>query len=235
MNHYEILGIHPNSSKLEISTAFRKLAKLYHPDTHPNDKNILLKFQEISNSYQILSNPKSKKQFDQILNKYPVINISTFLSLEESIFGCKKIINVIHNKKLINIEVIFPKNIINKSTILFSNIQPDNISIKCTIFVKKDSKFDVIGLDLFYKETLKISIWDFLSSTPIEFNYFNQKILIQLINKTININNITIILKNQGLINKLSQGNIFIPVEIYIPELSKKQLKLINTWKDSNK
>ena len=67
MNHYEILGIDKDSTIDEIKKAYRKLAIKNHPDKTPNDKNKKKKeelFKKITESYQILSDPKQKEEYD---------------------------------------------------------------------------------------------------------------------------------------------------------------------------
>lgn len=65
-NYYEILGVSPSASPGEIKKAYRKLAKEYHPDTHPGDKRAEAKFKEISQAYDILGKPEKRKQYDQM-------------------------------------------------------------------------------------------------------------------------------------------------------------------------
>jgi DnaJ-class molecular chaperone len=59
---YEILGISRNASEEEIKKAYRKLAHKYHPDKKGGDE---LKFKEINEAYQILSDPHKKSQYDR--------------------------------------------------------------------------------------------------------------------------------------------------------------------------
>ncbi len=65
-DYYETLGVKPDASEKEIKAAFRKLAKKYHPDAHPGDKKAEEKFKEISQAYETLSDPKKRKQYDQM-------------------------------------------------------------------------------------------------------------------------------------------------------------------------
>ena len=59
-DYYKILGVDKNSSPKEIKSAFRKLAKKYHPDLNPNDPKAQEKFKEINEAYEVLSD-KDKK------------------------------------------------------------------------------------------------------------------------------------------------------------------------------
>ncbi len=65
-DYYEVLGINKNASADEIKSAYRKLAKKYHPDTHPeNPKEAEEKFKEISEAYEVLSDSNKRTQYNQ--------------------------------------------------------------------------------------------------------------------------------------------------------------------------
>lgn len=74
-DYYSILGLSKNASEIEIKTAFRKLAKLYHPDKNPNDPNAKYLFELILKSYSTLINPHSRKRYDHSNNSEPVSKI----------------------------------------------------------------------------------------------------------------------------------------------------------------
>lgn len=61
---YEILGVNKDASADEIKTAYRKLARQYHPDLHPGDEEAANKFKEISEAYETLSDPKKREEYD---------------------------------------------------------------------------------------------------------------------------------------------------------------------------
>ncbi len=61
---YQILGVNKNASEAEIKSAYRKLARKYHPDLNKNDKNAAEKFKEISNAYDIIGNVDKRKKYD---------------------------------------------------------------------------------------------------------------------------------------------------------------------------
>jgi len=73
--YYDILGINENASADEIKSAYRQLAKKYHPDHNPNNKEYENKFKEISEAYSILSDPNKRKEYD-LFGDYSNLNNS---------------------------------------------------------------------------------------------------------------------------------------------------------------
>lgn len=65
-DYYKILGVDKKASQDEIKKAYRKLAVKYHPDKNPNDKNAEEKFKEVSEAYEVLSNPENRKKYDSL-------------------------------------------------------------------------------------------------------------------------------------------------------------------------
>ena len=64
-DYYEVLGLSKGASDEEIKKSYRKMAKQYHPDLHPGDKDCEEKFKECSEAYEILSDPDKKAKYDQ--------------------------------------------------------------------------------------------------------------------------------------------------------------------------
>lgn len=65
VDYYKILGIDKNATDKDIKNAYRKLARKYHPDLHPNDKEAKVKFQQINEANEVLSDPEKRKKYDQ--------------------------------------------------------------------------------------------------------------------------------------------------------------------------
>ena len=63
-DYYKILGVPRTADEKEIKSAYRKLARKHHPDVNPNDKSAEEKFKDISEAYEVLSDPKKRSQYD---------------------------------------------------------------------------------------------------------------------------------------------------------------------------
>ncbi len=64
-DYYKTLGLSKGADDKEIKRAYRKLAKKYHPDSNPGDKAAEAKFKDVTEAYNILSDPEKKKLYDQ--------------------------------------------------------------------------------------------------------------------------------------------------------------------------
>jgi curved DNA-binding protein len=65
IDYYKALGITKSATEAEIKKAYRKLARKYHPDLNPNDKEAEKKFKEINEANEVLSNPENRKKYDK--------------------------------------------------------------------------------------------------------------------------------------------------------------------------
>ena len=64
-DYYEVLGLKKGASEDEIKKAFKSMARKYHPDLHPDDKEAAEKFKEINESYEVLSDSEKRARYDQ--------------------------------------------------------------------------------------------------------------------------------------------------------------------------
>src|ERR1700691_4905435 len=63
-DYYAILGVDKKATPEEIKKPYRKLARQYHPDRNPDDKQAEARFKEISQAHDVLSDPEKRKQYD---------------------------------------------------------------------------------------------------------------------------------------------------------------------------
>ena len=64
-DYYEVLGVDKNADDATLKKAYRKLAKKYHPDVNPGDKEAEAKFKEATEAYSVLSDADKRRQYDQ--------------------------------------------------------------------------------------------------------------------------------------------------------------------------
>ena len=65
IDYYKILGIDKTATDADIKKAYRKLARKYHPDLNPDDKEAEQKFKEVNEANEVLSHPENRKKYDQ--------------------------------------------------------------------------------------------------------------------------------------------------------------------------
>ena len=64
-DYYQVLGVSRGADEKEIKTAYRRLARKYHPDVNPNDKSAEAKFKEVSEAYEVVGDADKRKLYDQ--------------------------------------------------------------------------------------------------------------------------------------------------------------------------
>ncbi len=74
-NYYQILDLEPTASPEEVKKSYRKLAKVWHPDRNNNSPESVSKFKLISEAYEILSNKRTREDYDEQL-KYRNMNVN---------------------------------------------------------------------------------------------------------------------------------------------------------------
>jgi curved DNA-binding protein len=65
-DYYKILGVDKNATQKDIKSAYRKLARKWHPDVNPDDEEAQERFKDINEAYQVLSDPEKRKKYDQL-------------------------------------------------------------------------------------------------------------------------------------------------------------------------
>lgn len=69
-DYYKILGVSRNSDEKEIKQAYRRLARQYHPDVNPSNKQAEAKFKEVNEAYEVLSDPEKRKKYNTYGDKW---------------------------------------------------------------------------------------------------------------------------------------------------------------------
>jgi len=64
-DYYKTLGVKRGATQEEIRKAYRRLARKYHPDLNPGDKSSEEKFKQLSEAYDVLSDPKKREVYDK--------------------------------------------------------------------------------------------------------------------------------------------------------------------------
>ena len=65
-DYYKTLGVNKKATDKEIKSAFRKLARKYHPDVNPNNPQAEARFKDINEAYEVLSDPEKRAKYDQL-------------------------------------------------------------------------------------------------------------------------------------------------------------------------
>src|SRR5262245_1316126 len=65
-NYYEVLGVPESAPQKDITKAYRKLARQYHPDANPDDKKAEERFKDISAAYDVLGDEAKRKEYDEV-------------------------------------------------------------------------------------------------------------------------------------------------------------------------
>ena len=82
-NYWSLLGVSPDCDSNELKSAFRKEARKWHPDLNKNDVNAEERFKLINEAYAILSDPKKRKEWEKLNNKFQDIFENRFPTYEE--------------------------------------------------------------------------------------------------------------------------------------------------------
>nr|MBA2362813.1 J domain-containing protein [Chloroflexia bacterium] len=64
-DYYQVLGIERSTSEGDVRSAYRKLARQFHPDVNPGNPEAETRFKEVNEAYQVLSDAEKRKKYDQ--------------------------------------------------------------------------------------------------------------------------------------------------------------------------
>mgnify|MGYP000860873657 FL=1 len=64
-DYYKTLGVRRDASQAEIQKAYRDLARKYHPDLHPDEKDAKRKFQQVQTAFDVLNDPEKREMYDR--------------------------------------------------------------------------------------------------------------------------------------------------------------------------
>ena len=70
-DYYEILGVSREASDAEIKKSYRRLARSHHPDANPGDHEAEERFKELTEAYEVLSNPEARRAYDTYGHQVP--------------------------------------------------------------------------------------------------------------------------------------------------------------------
>lgn len=92
-DYYKVIGVTPGASEEEIKSAYRRMAKKYHPDAHPGDGECERRFREINEAYGVLGDSEKRKKYDadrrgtKAENGKPGVNYQDIFRQFNNMFG----------------------------------------------------------------------------------------------------------------------------------------------------
>lgn len=243
---YFVLGIDRTASEDEIKSAYRRLAKKYHPDRPDGDE---AQFKRISEAYERIKQGEQQQQtyaqdpfggrspfdfedlFSHHFNRQPRNNnveTTLYVDLEEVIHSATKSITIhLRNGHTRIVDITIPHGITNESKVRYQgygeNIKPGRPGdLFVTFKIKNNTKFQINEYDLIYP--LNISIREAMFGT--------EKIIETLDNRNLKLHikagtqpNTRLRIPEGGLPRRnLPNGNLYIEIKVHIPALTEQDL-----------
>jgi curved DNA-binding protein len=243
-NFYDTLGVAETATEKEIKNAFKALAKKYHPD-QGGDEN---KFKEINEAYDTLKNSEKRQEYDA-MRKYGTrgsgLNqqgndffsediFQDFLSIKEVYHATEKTISIrlpSGRDEIVHLKI--PAGVQNGAVFKYKGLGDDtdkNLErgdLLCTVSVLDSDGYTRKGNDLFTDKT--ISCFDAIRGTEFKIRTLDERILSVKVSAGTQPD-ATIVLKGQGMPihDTLNiKGNMYIKINVLIPELGAKDLEKI--------
>lgn len=193
-DYYSILGINSESTREEIKSAYKKLAKRHHPDRGGDTA----KFQEIQNAYSVLSNPETRQQYDlrkqsgilygdygdfysrfddiiisrQTRSRSPAVKITLWIDLEDIAAKSPKVISIktgdYPDERAQYVEIEIPEAVEDGSSFRYTKLiktSGGERDLVVTFKVNPNSKWQRDGLDI--TTEFDIKIWDLITGTSV--------------------------------------------------------------------
>lgn len=243
MDYYNILGIDKNASQDDIKKAYRKKAGIHHPDKG-GDEN---EFKKVQEAYETLSDPNKKASYDQPpftfnfnfddffnpIIKNSNVHITVELLLSEVLTGKELLIDIhLPNNRSRTVDIKIPPGIESGDKINFHQlgdnsipqVKPGDLIVSINVIEHKD--FERLYDNLVVEKN--ISAFDAMLGTKLKIKTLEEKVL--EVNIPPATQHGTILSCNgHGLPNKhtLKRGNLYIKVNIVIPELEYNEKQLI--------
>lgn len=256
-NYYEILGVKKDANADTIKQAYRSLARKYHPDVNKN-KGAEEKFKEITEAYEVLSDEKKRKAYDNpnfggfgngFSSDFNDIDFGDFFSQfgTSGFNGFNKNYSrpmkteleisfndsVLGAKKYITIngesfEVDIKSGVVNNQEISVTN---NKKTLKAVIKITKSNEYERDGDDLI--KEIQIPLKTALFGGKIEFDTPKEKGLKITIGENIK-NGGLIRVKGKGIYNSYSknQGNLFLRVKVILPNINTLDDKVVKILKE---
>lgn len=259
-DYYSILGINSESTREEIRSAYKKLAKLHHPDRGGDTA----KFQEIQNAYSVLNNPETRQQydlrnqsgilygdygdlhsrFDDIIisrhtrTRLSAVKIPLWIDLEDIAAKSPKVISIktgdFSHERSQYVEIEIPEAVEDGSSFRYTKLiktSGGERDLVVTFKINPSNRWQRDGLDI--TTAIDIKIWDLITGTPVTVNTIKGNKMKLTIPAGTQPNTVMRLAEHglEDCDNK--RGDMYVKLNAYIPEtIPYPLLQTIQFYKD---